>query len=203
MQFNGAVYHEDWKNVQIGLFDPGVLGNLTFTTNGPDYRVRGFETEIIGRVTTGLTVTLRPDLEPHRADQHADPRRTRTGKPVDFAALGLRRIRIGMNGISAGAVARRSRATSGCGTSSPSGATMRSSRERPPAADSSFSTTDRLALENDGKTHVYYLLPGFTTYDMSVGVAKDQWTAQIYGTNITDSRGDVFSTYAQRIKRIR
>ena len=33
------------RTLQIGLFDPGVLGNLTFTTNGPDYRVKGFETE--------------------------------------------------------------------------------------------------------------------------------------------------------------
>jgi iron complex outermembrane recepter protein len=65
---------------------------------------------------------------------------------------------------------------------------------------SSLSTTDRLALENDNKTHIDYVLPGFTTYDLSVGVAKDAWTAQIYGTNITDSRGAVFSTYAQRIK---
>jgi hypothetical protein len=33
-----------------------------------------------------------------------------------------------------------------------------------------------------------------------VGVAKDAWNAQIYGTNITDSRGVDFSTYAQRVK---
>ena len=32
-------------------------------------------------------------------------------------------------------------------------------------------------------------LPAYTTYDLSVGVAKDRWTAQIYGTNITDTRG--------------
>ena len=36
---------------------------------------------------------------------------------------------------------------------------------------------------------------------MSMGVTKDAWMAQIYGTNITDVRGEVFSTYAQRVKQ--
>jgi hypothetical protein len=63
----------------------------------------------------------------------------------------------------------------------------------------SISTTDKLQTQVDG-TSIAYDLPGFTTYDMSVGIAKDAWTAQIYGTNITDSRGVDFSTYAQRVK---
>ena len=28
LQWNGAIYQEDWKNVQVNLFDPGVLGNV-------------------------------------------------------------------------------------------------------------------------------------------------------------------------------
>jgi len=44
LQFNGAFYQENWNNVQVSFFDPGVLGNLGFGTNGPDYRVRGIET---------------------------------------------------------------------------------------------------------------------------------------------------------------
>ena len=47
LQFNGAVYQEDWKNVQVAFFDPGVLGNVGFGTNGPNYRIRGLETSII------------------------------------------------------------------------------------------------------------------------------------------------------------
>src|ERR1700691_5660877 len=56
-QFNGAVYQEDWKNTQVEFFDPqGGLGNLTFATNGPNYRVRGVEIQFVARVTEGLTV---------------------------------------------------------------------------------------------------------------------------------------------------
>src|ERR1700676_2768427 len=35
LQFNGTFYREDWKNFQIGLFDPGGLGNRTFTPTVP------------------------------------------------------------------------------------------------------------------------------------------------------------------------
>src|SRR6202035_1599915 len=58
LQFNGAAYQEDWKNVQDTFFDPqGQLGNQTFETNGPNYRVRGVEIQVIAGVTHELTHT--------------------------------------------------------------------------------------------------------------------------------------------------
>lgn len=54
--WNGALYQENWNNVQVDFFDPGQLGNLLFFTNGPNYRIRGLETTITVRVTVGLTV---------------------------------------------------------------------------------------------------------------------------------------------------
>jgi iron complex outermembrane receptor protein len=56
LQFNGTLYREDWKNVQLGFFDPSELGNLTFNTNGANYRVKGVEIQLVTRVTSGLTV---------------------------------------------------------------------------------------------------------------------------------------------------
>ena len=55
LQWNGAVYQENWNNVQVAFFDPGVLGNVGFGTNGPDYRIRGVETSIVAVITEGLT----------------------------------------------------------------------------------------------------------------------------------------------------
>jgi iron complex outermembrane recepter protein len=40
LQFNEALYQKNWNNVQFAFYDPGELGNLTFTTNGSDFRVR-------------------------------------------------------------------------------------------------------------------------------------------------------------------
>jgi iron complex outermembrane receptor protein len=58
LEFNGTVYREDWKNVQVLFFDPqGGLGNLVFTTNGPNYRVRCLEMQAVARVTHELTLT--------------------------------------------------------------------------------------------------------------------------------------------------
>jgi iron complex outermembrane recepter protein len=57
LQFNGAIYQEDWKNAQTGIFAPqSGFGNLTVVVNGPDYRVRGFEMSLVGRLGHGLTV---------------------------------------------------------------------------------------------------------------------------------------------------
>ena len=55
LQWNGAVYQENWNNVQVAFFDPGVLGNVGFGTNGPNYRIRGVETSFIAEITRGLT----------------------------------------------------------------------------------------------------------------------------------------------------
>ena len=55
LQWNGAVYQEDWNNVQVSFFDPGVLGNVGFGTNGPSYRVRGLETSLVAVLAPGLT----------------------------------------------------------------------------------------------------------------------------------------------------
>src|SRR5262249_35209006 len=55
LQWNGAVYQENWNNVQVAFFDPGVLGNVGSGTNGPNYRIRGVETSFIAVLAKGLT----------------------------------------------------------------------------------------------------------------------------------------------------
>ena len=54
VQWDGAVYQENWNNVQVDFFDPGQLGNLLFFTNGPNYRIHGLETTLSVRVAGGL-----------------------------------------------------------------------------------------------------------------------------------------------------
>jgi iron complex outermembrane receptor protein len=196
LQVNGTFYREDWKNVQIGLFDPGVLGNLTFTTNGPDYRVRGFETEIIGQIMAGLTVTFTGSWN-HSELVNTPTLHDINGAPIDWAKLGLHNP-YGDQGTSLaqsppfqGNLRARYEFLIGDYHAFVQGAAARRAH--------SLSTTDRLETQVDGKS-IAYDMPGFTTYDASVGIAKDAWNAQIYGTNITDSRGIDFSTYAQRVR---
>src|ERR1700678_1135921 len=57
IQVNGAVYQEDWKNTITEFFAPQLgLGNLTFVTNGPNYRVRGGELAVVTAPAAGLTI---------------------------------------------------------------------------------------------------------------------------------------------------
>jgi outer membrane receptor protein involved in Fe transport len=49
-------------------------------------------------------------------------------------------------------------------------------------------------------THLRYDQPGYTTYDASVGVAKDNWTARLYGQNLGNSDASTFTSSAQFIK---
>ncbi len=40
IQWNGAIYQEDWNQTQIGLYGLSVI-NYSYTLNGGSYRVRG------------------------------------------------------------------------------------------------------------------------------------------------------------------
>jgi iron complex outermembrane recepter protein len=198
IQFNGAVYYEDWKDVQIGLFNPGLLGNLTFSSNGPEYHVKGIETEIIGRVTRELTITGSASW--NRSELYKEVSfNDKNGNPIDFAALGLNNP-YGTKG-------------SPLAQSPPFQMNIRARYELPTINDylpffqvsashrgGSYSTTDALQTEIDKVTPTRYYQPGYTQYDASIGVSKDAWMVQLYGTNLTDVRGDLFSSYSQFVK---
>ena len=42
--------------------------------------------------------------------------------------------------------------------------------------------------------------PGYTTYDASLGVSKDRWTATVYGQNLTNSDASTYTSSAQYIE---
>jgi hypothetical protein len=43
-------------------------------------------------------------------------------------------------------------------------------------------------------------MPGYTTYDASIGVAKDQWTAQVTGSNLSNSNASTNTSSGQFIE---
>jgi iron complex outermembrane recepter protein len=177
IQFNGAVYQEDWKNVQVQFFDPqGGLGNLTFTTNGPSYRVRGVETQLVARVTHGLTLSSGASW--NSSNQTNSPYlNSVTGQPITSIPNPYGQL------------------NSPLAQSPPFQGNLRARYE--------FDFNDYHAFAQVGGQHQAHSLsatghvqsydqPEFTTYDASMGVAKDAWTAQLYGQNITDARAVSF-----------
>ena len=173
VQFNGAVYQEDWKNVQVLFFDPqGGLGNLVFTTNGPNYRVRGAETQFVARVMHGLTLS-------GAASWNSS---SQTNSPY----------LIGVNGQPITSVRNPYGAPgSPLSQSPPFQANLRARYE--------FMVADYHAFCQLGGVHqahsysavgyiANYDLPAYTTYDASLGIARDAWMVQLYGQNVTDAR---------------
>jgi iron complex outermembrane recepter protein len=192
LQWNGAVYQENWNETQLTIFDPGVTGNNIFTTNGPNYRVRGAETSLVTRVTQALTVTASGSWNSSEVVKTLALVDPKTGQPINIAnpygALG-----------------------SPLALSPPFQGNIRARYEfsidqyhafwQVGAAHQggSYSTTDQLTKTLQGQSVAFYN-PGFTTYDASLGIARDAWTVSLFGENLADTRGILFSSYAQWVK---
>jgi iron complex outermembrane receptor protein len=197
IQWNGAIYQENWNHVQI---DGGAGGILTLgvVLNGGNYRVRGVETSGVARVTTGLTI------EAGAAWNHSELVREETflwqdGTPVDFSALHIPNPGGVLGSPLAGAPpfqgnirARYEFAINGYAPFAQIDAVHQSH---------SLATTNPLALDLQGNSTAYDL-PPFTTYDGALGVAKDPWLVQVYGENLTDTRAQLYANYTQWYKAI-
>ncbi len=75
------MYRENWDNVQVAFFDPGVVGNIFFNTNGQNFLIKGVETSLVARVTTGLTLQGAASWNQSRADEFAGPAQQQSGQP--------------------------------------------------------------------------------------------------------------------------
>jgi iron complex outermembrane receptor protein len=203
IQWNGAIYQEDWNQTQIGVSGRGVIGAETIL-NGGNYRVRGIETSGVARVTSGLTI------EAGAAWNHSELIKQATfrwqdGTPIDFSTL-------------QGANGRTLQNPNGPLGSPLAGAPgfqgdIRARYEFPFNGHDAFAqiaavhqshslaTTYQLSLDLQGNS-IAYDLPAFTTYDAAVGVGKDAWLVQVYGENLTDTRAELYANYAQWYKAV-
>jgi iron complex outermembrane receptor protein len=182
LEFNGAVYQEDWKDVQVQLFQSCCYGNLSFVTNGPNYRVRGVEIESIGRVTHELTLIGSASWNSSNLT-NAPFLNQPNGSPVVIPLV---------NGVGGSAFGQTG---SPLAESPPFQASLRARYEVMLGNYNAF-----CQIGGTHQAHSYsatgnittYDQPGFSTYDASLGVGKDAWLAQLYGQNLTDTRADLF-----------
>jgi iron complex outermembrane recepter protein len=192
LQFDGAVYQEDWKNVQISLFDPGVFGNLVFNTNGPNYRVRGVEAQLVARLIGGLTLTSSAAW--NSSSLVNEPVIIGTnGQPLPVNPYGLKGSPPAMSPPFEGNV--RLRYELGVGQYQTFVQIAGTHQAH------SYATTDHYTTDPQGHS-IAYDQPGFSTLEASTGVSKDDWSLQLYGNNLTDVRGNLFSNYNQYVKAV-
>jgi iron complex outermembrane recepter protein len=202
VQFNGAVYKEDWKGAQDSVFNPGVTGNLTFTTNGANYRVKGLETTFVARVTHELTVTAAASWNQTELVGEANLNYTfgpKAGQPIDWKSLGLVNPAGSLGDPLAGAppfqanIRLRYDFTAGDYEAFWQLGAVHQAH--------SLSSTDRLTLDLQGNS-IAYDNPAFTTVDGSVGIAKDAWALQLYGQNLSDKLTEQYANYRQWYKSV-
>ncbi len=210
LQFNGAIYQENWDNVQIGFFNPGETGNLTFGTNGQNFRIRGIETSIVARVGQGLQLEGAAswnDSEQTNSPSliNTNPASAGFGEPITQSCSGTPLVCRPLNNIfgapgspSANAPklqyslrARYEWSISGYDAFVQVGTTY---------TDDSFtqaSANPSISAGGVNTTLLRFQNPSYSTYDASIGVAKDAWAVHLFGQNLSDKNVSLFTNTGQ------
>ncbi len=213
LQLDLSAYHEIWDNVQVNFYDPTVLGNTSFATNGPNYDIKGVEAQVIAKVIEGLTFQGSGSYD-HDTQSNSPalinniPGSAGFGQPITQVQP------------SGGGLASFANPFGAPGTT--------------PAFSPDFKANARLrydwtirdykafamvggnyvggqfnqpatALTGNGvlipaTTLLRYFQPAYATADASVGIARGNWTAEVYGTNLNNSHASTFTSSAQFIK---
>jgi iron complex outermembrane recepter protein len=186
LQFNAAVYQEDWSNVQLGIYDPSLYGNGEFITNGPNYRVRGVEPDIIWLATDQLTVNA----------SAAWNSSSQTNEPSLVGSTGLVSL-FPTNGRG-----------SSLANAPPFQGNIRARYELPvadyhwyaqaAAHHTAHSYTNVITQGAFGSPD--YDLAGYSTYDAALGVNRDAWGVEAFVQNLTDTRAQIFISSTSAVK---
>jgi hypothetical protein len=197
--------------VQIGFFNPGETGNLTFGTNGQNFRIRGIETSIIASLIEGLTVEGSASW--NQSEQTNSPslinintNSANYGQPITQSC-----------DRTTGANCREINNIFG-----PPGSPSANSppqqfnlRARYEWAISEYDAFVQVGMTHSGHSYTQasanpsiseaginttllrFENPSYETYDASVGVAKDTWRVHLYAQNLTNENVSLFTNSAQ------
>ena len=213
LQWNGAVYRENWDDVQVAFFDPGVGGNIFFNTNGQNFLVKGAETSLLARVMTGLTLQGAASWNQSRQTNSPvlldnNPQSANFGKPITYAcnAFGANcgpvtnpfgpigapsadapPIQFSLRARYEWTIAEYNPFVQVAATHS--GHSFTQAGSNPTFAEAGAVSTGRLRFEN----------PAYTTFDASIGFTKDAWSVDMYGENLANSNASTFVSTDQFI----
>jgi iron complex outermembrane recepter protein len=210
LQWNGAVYRENWNDVQVAFFDPGLIGNIFYNTNGQNFLIKGIETSLVARVVSGLTLQGAASWNQSRQTNSPAlidnvPGSVNFGKPITqdctpvCAPITNPFGPVGSPSANAPPIqfSLRGRYDWTFGAYSPfvqvgathSGHSFTQAGSNPTIAEAGSVSTGRLRFEN----------PAYSTFDASLGVAKDAWIVTVYGENLGNSNASTFVSTDQFI----
>ena len=197
VQWNGAIYQEDWNNAQIVI---GAHGDISYgiVLNGGNYRVRGIETSCVARVTAGLTIEVGTAWNHSELVKQATFRspngalQTSGKEEVSYPSGALGSALAGAPPMQGDIRGRYEFALNDYTVFTQLDAVHQSH---------SLSTTEQLTFDLQGNTTAYEL-PAFTTYEGALGLGMGPWLVQIYGENLTDTRAELYANYSQWYKGV-
>jgi outer membrane receptor protein involved in Fe transport len=211
--FNASIYHMLWENVQLLFFNPTELGNTTFGINGPNYTVDGAEVQVVARVTDQFTIDGSATYNNDRQTTSPCLKDNIPGTPafggcitqVNQKGVGLVPFQnpFGLLGtvpafspkFEGSLRARYEWNINEYKAFVQLGGTYQSSMFNQPAT---YTSGSGVVIPNT--TLLRYEIPGYGTVDASFGVAKDNWTAEVYVTNLADSHAATLISSEQFIK---
>lgn len=197
---NGTLYQEHWDNAQTVFFCSACgFGNVSFQTNGPFYLVRGAELQLAAHVFTGLSVQgsaswNSSSLSNSPALVDNNPASVNLGKPITTRYV---------SGVATPVANVYGSEGESLAFSPPFEANL---RVRYDWLIGSYMPYAQVGFQHQAHSHsatgylTVYDQPGWTTYDASVGVSKDDWTISIDGSNLTDVNKSLFSNAWQFIE---
>jgi iron complex outermembrane receptor protein len=212
LQWNGAYYRENWDNVQVAFFDPGLVGNIFYNTNGQNFLITGWESSLVARVISGLTLQgaaswnhSRQTNSPALIDNN--PASGNFGKPIaqncDSTGANCAAVTNPFGPVGAPSAnsppvqfSLRGRYDWNMGDYKPyvqfgashTGHSFTQAGSNP-SIDVGGITTGRLRFEN----------PAYTTFDASFGVARDAWVFNVFAENLSNSNASTFTSTDQFI----
>ena len=175
LQFNGAGFFIDWSNAQVFRFDPVNVSNLFFIDNAADAEILGVEGDVIWQPTDQLTISgafAYVDTELVRAFSDVITLAP-LGSELPLAPPFQMNMRAHYNW------------QMGPFLLDVAGGFQYSDR-----SFSSLVAANRLRQDS------------YTTADLSLGVEKDNWRAEVYAENITDERAELYINVQQFDPRI-
>ena len=222
--FNLSAYYMKWENIQQSLFDAVHLGSTNFNVNGSSYIIKGFEVQFVARITDHLSVqgsssvnSLSQSSTPCLTSVGVDPNTVTStehnptpkgrcitqinGAPYTnpFGQLGTRPpfAPPWMFNL----LARYAWTAGAYNPFAWVGASHIASMSNEPANFQDGNAPSENPPTGWPTSNVLrYQIPAYTTYDGALGVAKDNWTAQVQCHNLSNAYGPTNISSGQFIK---
>jgi iron complex outermembrane recepter protein len=174
LQFNGAIYQEDWSNVQLSIYEPLIYGNLVFSANGPSYRVRGAETNLTFKVNEGLTLM-------------GSAAWNSSSQTSTASVIGNNSQKIALY------------PTEGLGSELANAPPLQFNlRARYEWNFDDYNAWIQGAGQHTAHSYASVIVPinyeqePYSTYDASAGIGRGSWTVEAFGQNLTDTRAQLY-----------